>query len=71
MDTYMNKPKEKLLKAAIHGFLAVLGAVELSNAKTKTRQFLLGCATGWHANCVFYHLFLEKEEPSEDDEEGY
>ena len=55
--------REKDLKALIHGFLMILGIVELANAKTKPRQFLLGCATGWHANCTFYHLFLEKEEP--------
>jgi hypothetical protein len=54
--------REKDLKALVHGFLAILGAIELANAETKSRQFLLGCATGWHANCTFYHLFLEKED---------
>lgn len=55
--------REKYLKALVHGFLMLLSATELGNARTKPRQFLLGCATGWHANCTFYHLFLEKEEP--------
>ena len=52
--------QEKDLKALVHGFLMVLSAVELANAKTDARKFLLGCATGWHANATFYHLFLEK-----------
>lgn len=54
------KPEEKLLKAAIHGFLAVLGAIELFNCSSRTRKFILGTAVGWHSHATFYHLFLEK-----------
>lgn len=52
--------KEKTLKGLVHGFLAVLGAVELLNCKSRTRKFILGTAVGWHAHATFYHFVLEK-----------
>ena len=58
----MKKPKEKLVKAAVHGFLAVLGAIEYTGASTGARKFLLGCAAGFHAHSTWYHLVLEKDE---------
>ena len=54
--------KEKYLKAMVHGFLAVLGAAELFNCKSRTRKFVLGTAVGWHCHAAFYHLVLEKKE---------
>jgi hypothetical protein len=56
--------KEKHLKGLVHGFLTILGAVELFNCKTKTRRFVLGTAVGWHAHATFYHLVLEKDKPN-------
>jgi hypothetical protein len=56
------KVPQKYLKAAIHGFLAGLGVIELLNCKSKTRKFVLGSAVGWHAHACFYHLVLEKKE---------
>ncbi len=52
--------QEKYLKALVHGFLAVLGTVELFNCKSRSRRFVLGTAVGWHAHATFYHLVLEK-----------
>jgi len=54
--------REKDLKALVHGFLGILSIVELANAKTKPRQFLLGCAAGWHFHSTLYHLLYEKED---------
>ncbi len=52
--------REKDLKALVHGFLAILGAAELLNCKSKARRFVLGTAVGWHCHAAWYHLFLEK-----------
>jgi len=53
--------KEKHLKGLVHGFLAVLGIIELLNCNTRIRRFVLGTAVGWHAHATFYHLVLEKQ----------
>jgi hypothetical protein len=55
----MNKLPAPTVKAIVHGALAVASVVEANHARTGTRKFLLGLATGWHLFGTFYHLFLE------------
>jgi hypothetical protein len=57
----MKRPKEKYLKGAVHGFLALVAATEVPYATTRLRKLLLGAAIGWHLHATFYHLALEKD----------
>ena len=49
-------PNSGYLGAAVHGALALMGAVEFFVSQTKARKFLAGAVVGWHIQSTVWHL---------------
>jgi hypothetical protein len=57
--------KTSTIKGLVHLGLTVVSAAETISSQNRWRSFLLGLATGWHANATLYHFCIEDEETNE------
>jgi hypothetical protein len=57
--------KTSTIKGLVHLGLTVVSAAETVTSTSRWRTFLLGLATGWHANATLYHFCIEDEETNE------